>query len=598
MPLPNTPKTLSTDAWSFVTAASNATMRSTLGLGGARNNERNVQTQAQLLFAAAESGALTIYVRQDIALSTIVTMSDNKTLVMGNCQFTQSGGGGLVLYGSLVADRRQIFSGFTAGQIVGTFGRADVYPEWWGLADNNHDIAINCAIRASTLAININTGLPTNNYGIKVSLANRVYNVSAPLDMSAKSVTLEGAGSGLTFISATTAWNATWVKADVWGEATGPANHAAMIWIGGDLLGSPARSDERTYLSKVKGVYINCYNAAYPYRLDGSKRVSGISSKRWVEECSVIHDVVIENASGFGIGFCQHRGIGQDWSGGATGAAVINGLSIRDFWITGPTFRDTYPMYFPQWTNNCSVDTGRIGPSLAKSISSAFSANNVALDPIDGGNIYSRPAWEVTYPLIGIKAQGNLSLSNIHFEGVVIGVHCQMNGSGGNSISLKNLNFLSLHDPIRGSIYINDGRSGVNFTTNAQGISANAITYNITNDAARYFGYGCGVLISKDQYSSEVPTNYFDRVTISGIHGAGGVTYLLRDASYGHNILAYGMGQNPNSSGGGISFYSRGNVYAHTTTLPYSAVGGGAYDRNNTTSPASTSRQFFIGPIY
>lgn len=596
MPLANTPLILSTDAWSLVTSANNAAMRSTMGLGGSRNNERNVQTQAQLQAAFAEAGALIIYVRTDITLNTILTMDASKTLVMGDFQFTKNSGGGLILYGSFVADRRQIFVGFVAGDIVGTFGSSDVYPEWWGLQDGYHDIAINCAVRASTLAYtSLITGDATNNYGIKVSLTNRVYEVSAPIDLSSKAVTLEGAGSNLTFLRATPNWTPTWLKADVWGSDTGPVNHAAMIWIGGDLTGN-TKIDARTYRTKVKGMEIECYYASFKYKAGELLRVSGISSKRWVEECSMIEDVSITNATGFGIGFCQHKtGAAVGLSGG-WGAAVINGLSIRDFWITGPTFRDTYPMYFSQWTNNCSVDTGTIGPSLAKSNSSAFSANNVALDPIDGGNIYSRPAWEVTYPLIGIKAQGNLSLSNIHFEGVVIGVHCQYNSSGGNSISLTNLNFLSLHDPIRGSVYINDGSSGLDFTTQAQVTAANAVTYNITDDGNRYFGYGCGVLISKNKGDDAVPINAFDRVNINGIHGAGGVTYLLRDATYGKNIRAYGMSQNPNSSGGGISFYSRGNQYAWTNTLPFSSIG--AYDFTNPSSAASTSRTFFVGPVY
>lgn len=597
MPLPNTPLALSNDAWSLVTSANNATMRSTIGLGGTRNNERNVQTQSQLQAAFAETDALIIYVRADITLSTILTMDDSKTLVMGNFQFIQSSGGGLVLYGSLVADRCQIFSGFTAGQIVGTFGRVDVYPEWWGLADNNHDIAINCAIRASTLANNINTGTVTNNYGIKVSLANRVYNVSAPLDMSAKSVTLEGAGSGLTFIFATTAWDATWVKADVWGEATGPVNHAAMIWIGGDLLGSSGGADTRTYLSKVKGVYINCYNAAYPYRLTGAKRVSGISSKRWVEECSVIHDVIVENSTGFGIGFCQHRATGGDWSGGATGEAVINGLSIRDFWITGRTFRDAYPMYFSQWTNNCCVDTGTIDMSMSKAISDEWNVAPLANPPDP------QPAWIVTYPLVGIKAQGNLSISNVHIEGSVIGIHVEENGGGGNNININRINFWQLQDPARGAKYYLDGRSGLDFTSEAQVLSTNLVTENYALDSPRYFGYGCGVLISKTLSSYNSACNTKDRVTINNINAAGGVTYLLRDAMYNKNIRAYGQGQEPTLQGwAGISYYSRGNPYAWTTTLPYTALSGspsgGAYDRVNLSNPINTSRTFFTGPVF
>ena len=560
-----------------------------------RSNERNVHTQAQLQAAFAETDALTIYVRKDIELDDVLTMGANKTLVMDDYRFSQSGdGGGLILMGVVVADRKQIFSGFAAGEIIGSFGGTDVFPEWWGLEDGYHDRAINCAVKASTLVT------AANNFGIKVSLANRVYDVSAPIDMSCGAVTLEGAGSNLTYLRSTVNWLPTWIKAEVWGASGDPANHAAMIWIGSDLgLGT-----NRSFRNKVKGMEIECGNASFAHRTGGLLRVSGISSKSFVEECSMIEDVSIVSASGFGIGFCRHKA-----PGGSFTSAIVNGLSIRDFWITGPTFRDAYPMYFSQWTNNCSVDTGTIGPSLAKSISADYGTNT---SPANGGfdttpegvATYPLPAWIVTYPLIGIRAAGNLSISNVHFEGMVIGVHCEYNNSGGNSIALTNLNFLSLHDPIaaRGSVYINDGRSGMDFATDADATAASVYNGTNSNDTLRYFGYGCGVLISKGQFMTgtggTIPYNFFDRVVINGIHGSGGVTYLLRDALYGKNITAYGMGQDPTSSGGGISFYSRGNGYANAVTRPYAPIGGGSYDPANPTTSPSNTRTFFVGPIY
>jgi hypothetical protein len=520
---------------------------------------------------------------------------EEKSIEFNTFKFVKGSGSSIIFYGKCVAERRQIFSGFVAGDIVGIFGRTDVYPEWWGLVSGYHDIAINCAVRASTLAYtSLITGDATNNYGIKVSLANRVYEVSAPIDLSTKAVTLEGAGSNLTYLRSTVNWTATWIKAEVWGTDTGPANHAAMIWIGGDLTGN-SKIDGRTYRTKVKGMEIECYYAAFPYRLDealdSSKRVSGISSKFYVEECSMIEDVQISNSTGFGIGFCRHKltaGTAEGWSGG-----VINGLSIRDFWITGRTFRSAYPLYFSQFTNNCTVDTGTVDMSMVKSVSSAW--NVAPADP--------QPAWVVTYPLIGIKAQGNMSVSNVHIEGPVIGVHVEYNGGGGNVVSLSNLNFLYLQDPIRGALYYADGLSGLDFANESEVTAANLVTQTNSVDTPRYFGYGCGVLIAKGNYmtgSSNVPWNTKDRVTINNIRTSGGVTYLLRDAMYGKNIRGYGMGEPPQQTTniGGISFYSRGNAYAYTTTLPYTAISGSFYDPANTTSAASTSRQFFIGPIF
>ena len=547
-----------------------------------RSDERNVHTQAQLQAAFADSGARIIYVRKDIELDDVLTMNADKTLVMDDYRFSQSGdGGGLILMGVVVADRKQIFSGFAAGEISGSFGQEAVFPEWWGLVDNLHDVAINCAVQAGRISTSLT--------GLKISLAARTYDVSAPIDLSGKAITLEGAGSQLTFLRATSSWDATWVKAEFWGAPTDPVNHAAMVWIGSNLgLGTSF-----SFWTKVKGMTINCYYAGFPYRVSGLKRVSGISSKGYVEECSVIHDVAIENSTGFGIGFCRHKAPADDWSGGVTGSSVVNGLSIRDFWITGRTFRDAYPLYFSAFTSNCSVDTGTIDMTMVKSISSSW--NVAPADP--------EPAWVVTYPLVAITAQGGISISNIHIEGAVIGVHVRQNNGGGNSVSLTNLTFWQLQDPIRGAVYDDDNLSGLDFPDEAAVTAANLMTGTNSNDAPRYFGYGCGVLIAKEYLltgATSIPRNTKDRVTISGIRSTGGTTYLLRDEMYGKNIRAFGMGASPAqlTSTGIISFYSRGNPYAWSTTLPYTAIGAGAYDPALPSSTASTSRTFFVGPIY
>ena len=684
---------------------------------------RDIHTPTQLAAALLEPGELILRLKNPITLpSGNTSIGFDKTIEFGLHWFIDGGGSTVSFFGKCVAERRTIFVGFVAGDIVGTFGGTDVFPEWWGLETGYHDRAINSAVKASSLA--------SNGFGIKVSLANRVYDVSAPIDLSSRAVTLEGAGSNLTFLRSTSNWNATWIKAEVWGSDTGPANHAAMIWIGGDLTGNPA-VDGRTYRTKVKGMEIECYYAAFPYRLDealdSSKRVSGISSKFFVEECSMIEDVQISNSTGFGIGFCRHKltaGTVGGWTGG-----VINGLSIRDFWITGRTFRSAYPLHFSQFTNNCTVDTGTVDVTLPKSVSSAYAsllastetitnpsitagtgwtvtgdwsitsgvANYTKVNPLGAdylrttpaalslgqtytlkvefssagsgaagsltvkrgatiigtlnpaivgaqyitfvayGNatdtldfvfpaatgtfaasitsvsliangdpvVYGAPAWVVTYPLIAIKAQGNMSVSNMHIEGPVIGVHVPYNAGGGNVVSLSNINFLFFNEPIRGGIYSNDGRSGMDFANEGEVTAANAVSLSglpaaIADDVNRYFGYGCGVLISKDPGNYTTPWNTKDRVTISNIRTSGGVLYLLRDAMYGKNIRGYGMGETPQQTTniGGIAHYSRGNAYAYTTTLPYTAITGGFYDPNNTTTAASLSRQFFTGPVF
>lgn len=543
-----------------------------------RSDERNVHTQAQLIAAFADTAALTIYVRKDIDLSVSLTMGANKTLVMGDYRFAQFGSSTLLLMGLVVADRRQIFSGFSAGQIKGTFGKTEVYPEWWGLQVGRHDIAINCAIQSSTRAGATGLTFP-DWHGTTVSLGPRIYDVARPIDCSQGYIHIKGSGSAQTIILATSAWVPdTWEKAEVWDSSANTPNHAALIWIGG--------INGVSYRNQVTGVYLACTNASFAWRLT-NKRVSGISSKGQVEECSIIDEVLIEGPTGFGIGFCPHRD-----TTGVLQTPVLNGLSITNFWITGRTVRDMVPLYFPYATNNVSVDVGTVDMSMSKAVSSAW--NLAPADP--------EPAWVLTYPLIGIKAQGNMSISNVHIEGPVIGIHVEENNTGGNNISIKSVNFWQLQDPERGALYYSDGLSGVDFTTNLQVTNVNAVANNATNDSTRYFGYGTGVLISRP-YSTvtldAVPYNVKDRVNINGIKASGGVTFLLRDAMYNKNIRAFGQGQSPTIQGlAGIAHYSRGNAYAWTTTLPYTAIGAGGYDPTAPTSTASLSRTFFVGPIF
>lgn len=568
MPLANTPLPLSTDAWALVTAANNTEIRSTIGLGGSRNNERNVQTQAQLQAAFAEAGALIIYVRADITLNAVLTMGSDKTLVMDNFRFIQGVSGGLILMGVVVSDRRCIFSGFQPGEISGSFGQAAVFPEWWGLTDGYHDIAINCAIKASRLA--------TSGFGLKVTLAARVYDVSAPIDLSSTAVTLEGAGSNLTFVRATTAWTPTWIKAEVWGAAGDPANHAAMIWIGADLGSSSS------YRTKVKGMEIECYYASFTHRAGGLKRVSGISSKAGVEECSVITDVQISSASGFGIGFCRHKA-----PGGSFAAATVNGLDISSSWITGATFTDFYGLYFSQWTNNCTVRNVTVDIGLAKSISSQYGTNT---SPANGGSdttaigttIYPAPAWICTYPHTAIYAAGYLTLCDIHIEGSVIGVFIAET-DGASNVVATNVKGFALMDRARSAVYELDGKSGAEPPSNTD-----------------VYGYGSVILIAGRNEILAYPTlNWKGCATLTAISTDGSCCYLVRDDAYGIHRSMYGMGQFPTGAlGGRFSFYTRGNIYARQTTSPYDYIGGGTYDPANPSSPQSTCRTFFIGPIY
>lgn len=529
---------------------------------------RDIHTPTQLAAALLEPGELILRLKNPITLpSGNTSIGFDKTIEFGLHWFIDGGGSTVAFYGKCVAERRTIFVGFTAGDIIGTFGGVDVYPEWWGLTNNLHDVAINCAVRASSLS--------TNGFGIKVSLANRIYDVSAPIDLSGKAVILEGAGSNLTYLRSTTSWAPTWIKAEVWGAGGGPANHAAMIWIGSDL----GQGSNSSYRTKVKGMEIQCYNAAFAHKTGSLLRVSGISSKGFVEECSVITDVVVGGASGFGIGFCRHRPLGSNWADPLVdrGAATINGLDISSCWIVGATFTDFYGMYFSGWTNNCTVRNVTVDVGLAKSASVEYAA-------VGGGDpvIYGPPAWIQDYPHTAIYAAGYITLTDIHIEGSVIGIFVPEIG-GASNVTATNIKAFAMMDRARGAVYELDGRSGAEPPANTD-----------------YYGYGSAILIAGASETAATPTlNWKGSATLTSVSTNGACCYLVRDAAYGINRSMYGMGQFPlGGLGGRFSFYTRGNIYSRSTVSPYNYIGGGTYDPANPGSAQSTSRTFFIGPIF
>ena len=547
---------------------------------------RDIHTPTQLAAALLEPGELILRLKNPITLPSGNTLiPQDKTIEFGLHWFIDGGGSTVSFHGKCVAERRTIFVGFVAGDIVGIFGRTEIYPEWWGLQTGRHDIAINCAIKSSTRAGAAGLTYP-DWHGTTVSLGPRIYDVARPIDCDGGYIHIKGSGSAQTTLMTTSAWVAdTWLQSDVWDDpAVNAPNHGAVIWIGGPG-GGP------TYRNQVTGLTISCYNASFAHRLT-NKRVSGISSKGYVEENSIIDEVLITSPTGFCIGFCPHRA-----AGGSYPASVVNGLSITNFWMSGPTVQDMVPLYFSYSTNNVSVDVGTIDMRVGQSVSSAWAS---------GPGTPTLPAWIVTYPLIAVKAAGFMSVSNAHIEGTVIGVHVEQNDGAGNGVNLNRLNFKWMMDKRRSAVYFDDGISGVNFANQGEADAANVVTYTNATDTPIFFGYGCGVLIALRPLltgTTGVPWNYKDRVDIRNISTTGATLFLLRDAVYNKNIRAYGMGQDPTSGTGGIASYTRGNGYAWSTTGPtYTAIAGspisGSYDPANPSNPVNTSRTFFTGPIY
>ncbi|HWB05283.1 MAG TPA: hypothetical protein VG796_19780 [Verrucomicrobiales bacterium] len=317
-------------------AARAAITETTISAGSLPNPQTAFET------AVESAGEERIVLATDVTLSgQTVEVKKGKVVVFGKYQLIEGASPSTIQFnGEIEAGRQQVFSGWENGDITGTFNTGYVYPEWWGLVADNHDLAINAAIKATT-------------FGNTVSLGSGTYTIRAPLDLSASRCFLEGRGDVRTQIVASTSWSdPSPFPNPMWGPGN---NHSAMIWIGS----AAHTGTNQSFWTGVRGVTINGYNAA---KAAPGIRISGISSQSFVEENSIIENVGVGYFNGFGIGFAATSGE----------AAVINGLTIRNFWITGGMARDAYGIYFAQNTSVCSVDAGTIDLSFPRSVSQDY----------------------------------------------------------------------------------------------------------------------------------------------------------------------------------------------------------------------------------
>ncbi len=514
--------------------------------------EYAIDNFAELQAAAALSVPTRVHLYADITCTAAITLPMTMEIFYrGNVLID---GGYSVIHHANVGDmtREPKFSGFTAGDVYGSFGTGVVYPEWWGpLVDDHHDVAINCAIQANANA--------ASNLGIEVSLADRQYDISLPLDLSGTKSILTGAGDGRTSIWMTSAWSAaSFVTSSLW---SGTLNHAAAVWIGNSTSGT------QTFRTGVRGVTINCYYAAVAHP---TKRISGVSSKGWVEENSFVRDVSVTLFTGVGIGFPVHT----DY----VSSAVINGLSIRDIWITQGMKRDSYPMLFTHNNVRTSVADVTIDCSLARANSAG------AIVP---------PAFVMDWPRYGIVAKGtHLDIRNIHIEGTQIGVYIEQS-DGVSNVTVDNLDVNHL---MRGDmVYYTESVAG--YTTAVMPpptLASQIIAYPADANRTRPFlsQYSAAVMVSTTPIVNPIDgLNTKDSCNLRNIVAIGQCDYLVRDCVYGTHSSAFGQGQFPATATGCVKSYVRNNSYPLPTnsgsTNPPTWVAGGAYFGTPLESPSA-----------
>jgi len=473
-----------------------------------------VRTYSAFRTALARTPATRITLGASIAIAEPVTIPERHTVVTGAHGFVQQGAGTILFDGTLECEHRQVFYGFTPGQITGNFRKDVLRPVWWGAyarlttypsvgdTTSRDDIPINCAIQTT----------PPSMPGNTIELDAGSYYVARPLDMAGRNCELRGMGAGRTLLVATSGWTA-----DTWRDDAyyGTAAHSAMIWIGS---ASPGTS--QSFNANVRGLGLN---ATYACTANPTKFVSGISTYGWIEENSVIRNISISNFSGYGIGKISHPTISAQ-------QAIINGLSIKDFWITAGMHAYSVPIAIGQYSTVASITSGTIDMRT------------------DG----SRPIVDT-----GIWAQGaHTTIDNVHIEAVRTGVMVRGSNSQNQAIILRGVDMTGGYD--------SDMTAGGAIVTNTRLADVAAGDYSsvynwstlLLIDGAVNGTFGAANVRTNTNLPSHM------RVQAEAL-SVGNVKYLVRDPIMGASIASWGTVQSNAHSG------MMGRYYRSSPFRPY-----------------------------
>lgn len=584
------------------------------------------------LQAALASTYPQIFLAADITVTANLTIPKGKTVFFNGYKITEGSAQVTVLfYGEVLAGRVQIFKNWEAGDING-FTNQDIFPEWWGLVgstvdDGQHDLAINAALKANLDNVRgVRVSLGATDYVVSKPIDIRGTNSTligagsgltkiyasrnwAPVtwDSSAfwdyyatkgaaaiSSVQTANAGAHIAvntaaggaveFIpgrtakitgSSVTAYNGTWTVSSVTdhdtvvlvkpfvANATGTVtpvtldsvmevttnNCSSLVWVG-----SPLPDGNNSFFSSIKGV---SFVGGYAVEKYPSKRISGISWTGYVEEQSLFEDITISGFSGFGFG------------GSYGGVETTNGLTLRNFLITGATRRGACPIFVGGHAGVHAIRDGTLDCRIGLS-------QSYAADP--------DPTYVWDWPQFGILTSGaHTVVDNVHIEGCGNGVHVYA-WDGAGSVSISNVDGIHMMDFKQ--VYYND------LANRWAGPAPALATQEATEDNGAshpfYFHYGCLVSIGRMTGAYHAGDNYNSNVSVNNARSLGGCNYLLRDWVYGVEHSSYGS-RYPNTDTGALTSYERGTPFGLPTGVYPDMVAGAYYDRN---SPASDKTYF------
>lgn len=464
--------------------------------------QTSVKSLSNLKTAIAQSKGYKEYIvtlDSDISITENITIPENIILDFSRYAFFNKANYSIVLNATLRFDIRQLFYNFLPGQITGTFGGIDRHPEWWGLEAEKNEKAINCAIRARN---------PLNS-GHKIILQAKSYEVSGPIDLSGSNCLLEGKGPSRTIIMTSKNWTADWKTDSLYGVNS----HGAVIW-----LGSAVRDTIQSMNTGVNNLMINCYYASLN-NLD--KRISGISSYGWMEEHTAISNVTISYFSGYGIGMCSNGNPPQ----------IINGLSIRNFWITNPVSGSALPIALGRHTTCATISSGTLDCGVM------------------AGSMFAGKPWPLIHTALWVEG-ARAVISDIHIESVKIGILIRDYGQI-NSVNINGVDCRMGWEEGMKDAFVEPVPSY------GQQLPANTDFWKHSTLLAIYGEPAYTPTGILEGHTGNVRS----RVVATNLVASDRVRYLVRDPAMGQDILNWNNGQS-STSFGSLTSYIRSNAWS------------------------------------
>lgn len=559
-----------------------------------------VSSLSQLKAELVNPATTRIILGSDILVTENLVIPFGKVIIFNGRRLVESSSQTISFRGVVVAGREQIFEGWEPGDITGWFGTDKVFPEWWGLvgstyADGRHDLAIMCAAKCFEGAVSN-----------KVSLGHGDYWIAKPIDLRGTRCRLEGAGSGSTYLKASSlfqppAWEDCyqfeWTK--TFGQTTfttvGDSSGVVQTPAGGTTEFRVGRK------AKMSGSSVGGYNGEWTIVSVTDHDTLTLNSTFSQVATGTLTPVTLDSVMDSGVE-CHSSliwmggtgyGSTQSFFTGVEGVAIdgwyatskfplkrISGISWTGFVEELSPIRDICIVNFSGFgiggshpssvntINGVSIDTFFFSNATRRGAIPIFMGGHAGVVSIKSGTIDVRVgkaqtefadvpvAYPTTWPQFGVLAAGaHTVVENVHFEGMCNAVHV-FAWEGPGSVAVNDCDMIWGMEPVMG--WYDDPARVSGFPPL---ISVQESQDNIGGLNNFIFHHGCLVSLGRLPGLYQSADNYNSNVVCRNLRTLGDVKYLLRDWVYGVEITSFGGERFPNEEHNVVTSYQRGIPY-------------------------------------